>query len=128
MTGIVGNFSGTWYTYGPEEMLVMSKQVQAILTELRRQLESLYGSRLVQIVLFGSQARGDAESGSDIDVLIVLNGVVLPGEEIAKTSNIIASLSLMHGVVLSRAFVSAERFLHEQSPLLMNVRREGIAV
>ncbi len=106
----------------------MSEKVSAILKELRCRLEALYGPRLVRMVLYGSQARGDAESGSDIDVLVVLKGPVSPGEEIARTSDIIASLSLHYNVVLSRAFVSAERFEYEQSPLLMNVRREGIAV
>jgi len=52
----------------------------------------------------------------------------MPGEEIARTSHMIAELSLEHNVVLSRAFVSADRFEQEQSPLLMNVRREGITV
>lgn len=106
----------------------MSEKVSAILKELRGRLEVLYGHRLVRMVLYGSQARGDAESGSDIDVLVVLKGPVSPGEEIARTSDIIASLSLQYNVVLSRAFVSVERFEREQSPLLMNVRREGIAV
>ena len=106
----------------------MSETVHAIIKELRRQLEALYGPRLVRMVLYGSQARGDAEPGSDIDVLVVLEGPVSPGEEIARTSDIIASLSLKHGVVLSRAFVSSDRFEREQSPLLMNIRREGVAV
>jgi len=39
------------------------------------------------MVLFGSQARGDAESGSDIDVLGMLKGAVSPCEEIARTIN-----------------------------------------
>lgn len=106
----------------------MSEKIHAIIKELRRRLEVLYGPRLVRMVLYGSQARGDAEPGSDIDILIVLQGPVSPGEEIARTSDIIASLSLLHGVVLSRAFVSSDRFEREQSPLLMNIRREGVAV
>jgi predicted nucleotidyltransferase len=106
----------------------MSEKVNAIVTELRQRLEALYGPRLVKMVLYGSHARGDAESGSDIDVLVVLKGPVSPGEEIARSSRIIATLSLEHNVVLSRAFVSDERFEGEQSPLLLNVRREGIAV
>jgi uncharacterized protein len=106
----------------------MSQEIHAIIQELRRQLEALYGPRLMRMVLYGSQARGDAEQGSDIDILVVLQGPVSPGEEIARTSDIIASLSLEHGVVLSRAFVSADRFEREQSPLLMNIRREGVSV
>ena len=39
-----------------------------------------------------------------------------------------AGLSLRDDVVISRVFVSSERFLHEQSPLLINVRREGVPV
>ena len=106
----------------------MSEKVHSIVKELRCRLEALYGARLVQMVLYGSQARGDADPGSDIDVLVVLEGPVSPGEEIARTSDIIASLSLKHSVVLSRAFVSSDRFEREQSPLLMNIRREGVVV
>jgi len=52
----------------------MSAHLQLILSQLRRALEELYGLRLSSIVLFGSQARGTAVSGSDIDILMVLNG------------------------------------------------------
>jgi predicted nucleotidyltransferase len=56
----------------------MNEKLQTILTELRRRFEALYGERLVRMVLFGSQAREDAELGSDIDVLVVLKGPVSP--------------------------------------------------
>jgi len=104
----------------------MNKRLKIILAELRRRFETLYGERLVQMILFGSQARGDPEPGSDIDVLVVLRGPVNPGEEIARTGALTASLSLQHDVVISRVFVSAEQFSDEQSPLLLNVRREGV--
>jgi predicted nucleotidyltransferase len=106
----------------------MSETLAAILAELRRHLEALYGPRLVHMVLYGSQARGDAEPGSDIDVLVVLQGPVDAYEEIKRTSEIVAGLSLQYDVVISRVFVSYERFLHEQSPLLINVRQEGVPV
>lgn len=54
----------------------LKQKVRGILTEVKQHFEALYGSRLVQIVLFGSQARGDANPGSDIDILVVLKGPV----------------------------------------------------
>lgn len=106
----------------------MDTRLTGILRDLRHRFEALYGERLVHMVLFGSQARGDAVPSSDIDVLVVLHGPVDPGEEIARTGAQTASLSLEHDVVISRIFVSADQFSDEQSPLLLNVRREGIAV
>jgi predicted nucleotidyltransferase len=106
----------------------MENKLTAILPELRRHFEALYGERLMHMLLFGSQARGDAEPASDIDVLVVLQGPVDPGEEIARTGEVTALLSLKHDVVISRVFISAEQFIEEQSPLLLNVRREGKSV
>ena len=101
---------------------------QVILTDLRHRLTELYGSKLEQLILFGSQARGDAVEGSDVDVLIVLSGEVRPGEEIRRTGGIVAELSLVNDLVFSCAFVSKQRFMEEKSPFLLNVRREGIAL
>jgi predicted nucleotidyltransferase len=88
--------------------------------------EAIYGERLVRLVLFGSQARGDTEPGSDIDVLVVLQGIVSPCEEIARTINDVADISLAYNEVVSCVFVSQEQFERERSPLLLNVRREGV--
>lgn len=106
----------------------MSEKLQSLLRELRNRFEAIYGARLVRLVLFGSQARGDPEPGSDIDVLVVLEGDVLPGEEIRRTGKITADMSLENNVVVSCAFISADRYLREQSPLMINVRREGVPV
>jgi len=46
----------------------MNRETRSILKNLRRRFEAIYGDRLVKMILFGSQARGDAEPGSDIDV------------------------------------------------------------
>ena len=106
----------------------MDGTLHTILAELRDQFEVLYGSLLVQMVLYGSQARDDATPDSDIDVLVVLQGPVQPGEEIRSTGDIVADLSLRYGVVIACVFMDEEQFMQEQGPLLRNVRREGIAV
>jgi len=106
----------------------MDSQLRVILGELRNRLEREYGARLVKIVLYGSQARGEAEPGADIDILVVLEGPVNASAEIARTEFDVADLSLAHNTVITCLFVSREQLEREQSPLLMNVRREGVAV
>jgi len=102
--------------------------VAAILEALRGHLEAVYGDRLVQCVLFGSQARGDALAGSDIDVLIVLKGPVDPGKEIERNSHFLSALCLEHDTLVSCLYMDENRFLYRQGPLLRNIRREGVAV
>ena len=106
----------------------MDNKVKAVVIEFGASLKQLYGKRLEQVILFGSQARGDAVEGSDIDVMIVLKGEVNIGEEISRTSKICSDLSLENDVALSRIFVSSERFAKESNPLYVNVHREGISV
>jgi predicted nucleotidyltransferase len=106
----------------------MDEKLTLILAELRRRFEALYGERLIQMILFGSQARGDAEPGSDIDVLVVLKEPVRAGEEIDRAIDLVADLSLEHGEVISCVFVGEDRFKHRHGPLLRNVRREGVRI
>jgi len=106
----------------------MSERLRTILAELRRRLEALYGPRLVQLMLYGSQARGDAEPGSDIDVLVVLKGPVSPGKEIDRTIEIVSGLSLEYDEAICCVFVPEDRYQTERSPLLINVRREGVGL
>jgi uncharacterized protein len=106
----------------------VNDKLKTILTQLRSHFEQLYGDRLTQMILYGSQARGDADPDSDIDVLVVLKGQVNPGEEIKRTSHIRAELSLQNDEVLSCLFVDEDRFANYNGPLLRNIRKEGIAL
>ncbi len=106
----------------------MTPKVRQILAGLRARLGELYGERLVRLVLFGSQARGDARPDSDIDVMVVLRGEVNVETERRRVLPITSELSLENNVVILCVYVSERRFDQEQSPLLHNARAEGVAV
>lgn len=106
----------------------MNDKLKEIMSKLRSEFEAIYGDRLVKMILFGSQARGDADADSDIDVLVVLKGEVNPGEEIQRTGHISADLSLNYDEVISCAFMDEHRFIHRYGPLLRNIRKEGIVL
>lgn len=104
------------------------KQLRRILRALQKELKDTLGERVEKIILYGSQARGDARDDSDIDVLIVLKDDFKYGTMLKKTSKAVAKLSLDNDVVISRAFVTRQQYEQSKIPFLMNVRREGIAI
>ena len=106
----------------------MSEQLKRILSELRARLTKLYGDRLERLILYGSHARGEAKTESDIDVLVVLKGTVRRWEESQRTSEIRADISLRNNAVVSCMYVSMDGYQNDDEPLLENVRREGVAV
>lgn len=106
----------------------MTDTVSRIVAELREGLEELYGPRLERMVLFGSQARGDAAPDSDVDVLVVLHGEVRPVEEIRRTGGLVSEVSLRAGMDVAVNFISADRFRSEASPFVLNVHRDGVVV
>ncbi len=101
-------------------------KIERILKEFRKEVEKLYGERLRNIILYGSWARGDATEKSDIDLLIVLDGKVVPGREIDRMIEIITDINLKYAVLISVYPISEEDYLKINSPLMINVRREGI--
>ncbi|MBK6765360.1 MAG: nucleotidyltransferase domain-containing protein [bacterium] len=104
----------------------MNESLKPILAELKQRLTELYGERLSQLILFGSQARGDATEDSDVDVLVVLEGEVDLEEEVRRTSDLRLEYSLEKGTLICPVFTSKKRYQERNSPLLMNVQREGL--
>jgi len=96
--------------------------------KFKKEIKKLYGNRLKHIILYGSYARGCATEDSDIDLLIVLEGKVKPGEEIDRMIEIITEINLRYNVLISVYPISEEDYKKVNSPLLINVRREGIPV
>jgi predicted nucleotidyltransferase len=103
----------------------MPPNIQKLLRELKSELTYIYGERLKGVYLYGSYARGEQQPGSDVDVMIVLSSFKRYGDEIKRTSELNAKLSLEYNLSISRLFLTEERWKHEDSPLLRNIRAQG---
>jgi len=99
-----------------------------ILDELRAKVSDLFGKQLESVVLYGSHARGDARTDSDIDILIVLLDDFDYFQMVNKVSFLTSEISLKYEVVISSAFITKEEFDQLRTPFLINIKQEGILV
>lgn len=102
--------------------------VTTIVNQFKTGTKTLYGEKLKAIILYGSWARGEATSESDIDLLVVLQGEIIPGREIDRMLDLITDLNLEYAVLLSVLPMSENEYIGVNSPLLLNIRREGVAI
>ena len=108
--------------------MAVSPQIPDVVREVRRRLEALYGPRLCDVILYGSYARGEADEGSDIDLLVVLEDFEDPRAELQRMEPIASDLSLEHEVLIAVLVTRQREYAERNSPLLLNIRREGVAV
>jgi len=118
------------------------KKIKKILEETKGQLSSLYAERLKEVILFGSYARGDYTRGSDIDLLLLLDGVDDPDVDLLllldgvddpdvereRYARTICDLSLKYDTVVSVIPMDYKRYLSRKTPLILNARKEGMRI
>ena len=102
--------------------------IEKILKEFKLELKKLYGTNLKKIILYGSCARGEETTYSDIDLAIILKGKISPFKEIDRMGKIVYDLDLKYNILLSIHPISEERYQSHKTPFLMNVKEEGILI
>ncbi len=78
------------------------------------------------LYLYGSYARGEEQLDSDIDVMIVLSHYESYGVEIDRTGELVSKLSLEYSTSISRVIMTEEQWKNGDTPLLRNIRADGI--
>jgi predicted nucleotidyltransferase len=95
-------------------------RIEQIVRQYRDRLTEILGEELEFVVLYGSQARGDAIEGSDIDVLCVMRRPFDYGTLVQRTAETAAQIRLKYDVVISTAFLVSEDYQARNTPFLMS--------
>lgn len=96
-----------------------------IATDAARDLKNLYGNRLQKVILFGSWARGDAHPESDIDLLVVLDTVRSPWQELRRMDDIAWRHSHENNTVVTLFPVAESDLENLSTPVLVRAKAEG---
>lgn len=103
-------------------------ELKSILREVKLELKKLYKDDLIDLILYGSYARGDYNENSDIDLLVVLKSIETVGKETDKIVDAIYDINLKYNTLISIVPVSQDDYKNINSPLLLNVRQEGVLI
>jgi len=99
-----------------------------LLQELKGELQNRYGNQLKSVMLFGSYARGEQKSDSDIDIAIILKDFSHACTEIERTGDIRSSISLKFDTLISLVPIKENDWLKGKTSLISNIRRDGVIV
>lgn len=105
----------------------MKKSREEILKVIKLSLSALAPD--AKVILFGSRARGDANSDSDWDILIILDKLKVEPNDFNSISYPLFELGLQEGEHFSVKLYSKSEWLKRSFTLFYkNVEKEGILI
>ncbi len=102
--------------------------VNEVVKKCKMALESHYGAQLKGVILYGSTARNQADSMSDIDLLVLLGQPFDYFSELRQVIDVLYPIQLESERLISARPVSLEEFERGSIQLYRNAKREGIFV
>jgi len=106
----------------------MDQQIVRLIDRIKAHLSQTYGDKIMRVILYGSYAKGEATKDSDVDVLVLTDPTLKPSEVRENLSELLYDMLLEEGELVSVMVISEELFENYNSPFMLNVRREGLAV
>lgn len=95
----------------------------ALFDELQNLCRKTYGERLISLAVFGSMGRGTARPDSDVDILLIVEG--LSHWRMERVDEFKPIESALNGVVLSPVLKTQEE-INNGSPLLLDMVEDAV--
>ena len=109
----------------------MPQTIQTLLTQYLSEVKKIYGSHLKTVILYGSYARGDYTSDSDVDIMLLVD---LTPEEMDAYSDALSELgyeyNVNHDIWVMPIVKNLQHFNHcaASYPFYTNVQKEGVVL
>ena len=102
--------------------------VTEVVKKCKAALESHYGHQLKGLLLYGSVARNQADSMSDIDLLVLLSNPLDYFLELRQVIELLYPIQLESEQLISAKPVPLSEFERGSIQLYRNAKREGVLV
>ncbi|WP_418892430.1 nucleotidyltransferase domain-containing protein [Limibacterium fermenti] len=97
-----------------------------VINSIRRTLNGMQGE--IDVILYGSQARGDARPDSDVDLLLIVNKDRLTEKERQDIINPLFAIEYQTGVLINPVVILKKQWEANRTPFYENIMKEGIAL
>ena len=97
------------------------------LDSLMAQLRKVYAERLKQVILYGHKSRG--ERGSDLDVLVVIEGITDRFVEMSRIHRITGPITVDQDILITAIPVDAAYLKqHRETSFFATILQDGITL
>jgi len=109
----------------------MPQSMNNLIHEYVSAIHEIYGTHLKQVILYGSYARGDFNSDSDVDIMVLVD---LPDDRMSEFSDALSELGFDYNVDHDIWFMPVVKnidhfhYWSQAYPFYSNVAKEGISL
>lgn len=106
-------------------------ELSVILNQIYKAYHNVYGKNVVNILLYGSYARGDYNKDSDIDIVAIVCGERYDLQrKLDQVWDVSSELELEYGTIISPTVIPFDEYMEykEILPYYSNIQKEGILI
>ena len=106
----------------------MKAELKKLCQKIKDYAKQVYQDKIIQVILYGSQAKGTATNESDVDLLIVVDGSLDPFNVRDELSDLLWDILMEEGELISVVVLPEEFYKNYRSAFILNVKKEGILI